>query len=143
MLDLTTRRSFMKSVGFGGAALDLAGSALSQEKQPIQGFEKAARDAGASDGWTPISDRKLRVGLVGYGVSRFAAAFSFQDHPNVEVAAVSDLIPERCGQLAKAVRCDTQYPSLEELLKDTRIEAVFVATDAPSHAGHCMEVLKH
>jgi predicted dehydrogenase len=29
------------------------------------------------------------------------------------------------------------------LVKDDRIEAVFVATDAPSHARHCIEVLKH
>jgi predicted dehydrogenase len=29
------------------------------------------------------------------------------------------------------------------LVKDDGIEAVFVATDAPSHARHCLEVLKH
>ena len=33
--------------------------------------------------------------------------------------------------------------SLEELVKDDSLEAVFVATDAPSHARHCMERLKH
>jgi len=59
------------------------------------------------------------------------------------VVAVSDLIPERCAGLAKACRCAKTYPSLEELVKDDRIEAVFVATDAPSHARHCIEVLKH
>jgi len=80
---------------------------------------------------------------VGYGVCRFGAAFGFQDHPNVEVVAVSDLIPERCQALAKACRCAKTYPSLEELVKDDRIEAVFVATDAPSHARHAIEVLKH
>jgi predicted dehydrogenase len=133
----------MKAVGFGSAVLGLPGSALSQEKKPIPGFEKTPRDSSTSEGWKPISDRKIRVGLVGYGVCQFAAAFSFQDHPNVEVVAVSDLIPERCDGLAKAVRCDKKYPSLEELVKDKRIEAVFVATDAPSHPRHCMEVLKH
>jgi predicted dehydrogenase len=29
------------------------------------------------------------------------------------------------------------------MIKDDQIEAVFVATDAPSHARHCIEVLKH
>jgi predicted dehydrogenase len=29
------------------------------------------------------------------------------------------------------------------MVKDDRIEAIFVATDAPSHAKHCIEVLKH
>ncbi len=56
---------------------------------------------------------------------------------------MSDLIPERCQGLAAACRCAKTYPSLEELVKDDRIEAVFVATDAPSHARHCIEVLKH
>jgi predicted dehydrogenase len=57
--------------------------------------------------------------------------------------AVSDLFPDRCANLAKACRCDKTYPSLEELVKDDTIEAVFCATDAPSHARHCIEVLRH
>jgi len=56
---------------------------------------------------------------------------------------LSDLIPERCAGLAKECRCNKTYPSLEELVKDDKIEAVFCATDAPSHARHCIEVLKH
>ena len=65
------------------------------------------------------------------------------DHPNVEVVAVSDLIPERCAQLAKACRCERTYPSLEKMVTDDEIEAVFAATDAPSHARHCIEAMKH
>ncbi len=56
---------------------------------------------------------------------------------------MSDLIPERCRELAKACRCEKTYPSLEELVKDNTLEAVFVATDAPSHVKHCLDVLKH
>lgn len=138
----TTRRSFLQTVGLASATFALPRLAEAQEK-PIQGFERTAVDPNASRGWVPISDRKIRVGIVGYGVCQFGAAFSFQDHPNVEVVAVSDLIPERCAALAKACRCQKTYPSLEELVKDDRIEAVFVATDAPSHARHCLEVLKH
>jgi predicted dehydrogenase len=80
---------------------------------------------------------------VGYGVCKFGAEFGFQSHPNVEIVAVSDLFPDRCADLAKVCRCQKTYPSLEELVKDDRIEAVFVATDAPSHARHCVEVLRH
>ena len=86
--------------------------------------------------------RKLRVGIVGYGQCRFGAAFGFQDHPGVEVVAVSDLFADRCRALAEACRCPTTYPSLEELLKDERVEAVFLATDAPSHARHTLEALR-
>ena len=137
-----TRRSFLHAVGLGSAALALTPTARSQEKV-IQGFEQTPTAPDASKGWKPVSDRKIRVGLVGYGVCQFAAAFSFQNHPNVEVVAVSDLIPDRCAELSKVTRCAKTYPSLEELVKDDRIEAVFVATDAPSHARHCIEVLKH
>jgi predicted dehydrogenase len=93
--------------------------------------------------WKPVSERKVRIGIVGYGVCRFGAAFGFQDHPNVEVVAVSDLIPDRRQGLMKACRCDKSYESLEMLVKDPEIEAVFVATDAPHHPQHCMEVLNH
>jgi predicted dehydrogenase len=137
-----TRRSFLQTIGLGSAAIALEQTARSQDKV-IQGFEQAPTDPNASKAWEPISDRKIRVGLVGYGVCQFAAAFGFQDHPNVEVVAVSDLIPARCAGLAKAARCAKTYASLEELVKDDRIEAVFVATDAPSHVRHCLEVLKH
>lgn len=144
MSNSTSRRSFLQTVGLGTAAFGLSASAgAQQKKKPIQGFEEAPIDPNASKGWKPVSDRKVRVGIVGYGTCRFGAAFSFQDHPNVEVVAVSDLFPDRCAELAKACRCSKTYPSLEELVKDKRIEAVFVATDAPSHARHCIEVLKH
>ena len=143
MSDSTSRRSFLQAVGFG-AALGVSGSAMAQQKKkPIQGFEESSTDPNASKAWKPVSDRKIRVGIVGYGVCRFGAAFSFQDHPNVEVVAVSDLFPDRCAGLAKACRCEKTYPSLEKMVKDDSIEAIFCATDAPSHARHCIEVLKH
>ena len=141
-LTSVTRRAFLQTLGLGSAAMAVTPRARSQEKV-IQGFEQASTAADASKGWKPVSDRKIRVGLVGYGVCRFSSAFGFQNHPNVEVVAVSDLIPDRCAGLAKAARCEKTYPSLEEMVKDDRIEAVFVATDAPSHAKHCIEVLKH
>ena len=111
MTDSTSRRSFLQAVGMGTAMWGLANAANAQQQQEpqkpvIQGFEKTATDASASEGWKPVSDRKLRVGIVGFGVCQFGAAFSFQDHPNVQVAAVSDLIPERCAALAKACRCE-------------------------------------
>lgn len=93
--------------------------------------------------WQPVSDRKVRVGIVGYGVCKFGAAFGFQDHPNVEIVAVSDLFPDRRAGLMEACRCGKSYDALEELVKDPKIEAVFVATDAPSHARHCMLALEH
>jgi len=140
-----SRRSFLQCVGWGAAALGLGSrrAAAQGQEKPIQGFEAAPTTAEMHRGWKPVSDRRLRVGLVGYGLCKFSAAFGFQNHPNVEVVAVSDLIPERCAELARVTRCAKTYPSLEELVKDDTIEAVFAATDAPSHARHCMEILRH
>lgn len=140
-----TRRDFFQRSGgwLAAAGLGLPQFSKAAGDEVIPGFEKNAEDPDASKDWVPISDRKIRVGLVGHGLCKFAAAFGFQDHPNVEVVAVSDLFPDRCAELARAARCAKTYPSLEELVKDDRIEAVFVATDAPSHARHSIEVLKH
>jgi predicted dehydrogenase len=137
-----SRRAFVQRLGLASAALSFPLTSRSAEKV-IQGFEKSPQDPNASANWKPVSDRKIRVGIAGYGVCKFGAEFGFQNHPNVEVVAVSDLFPDRCAQLAKACRCDKTYPSLEDMVKDDQIEAVFVATDAPNHARHCMEALKH
>ena len=146
----TTRRTFLQAAGLGAAALAAHGVAYGAEKvvdkdgKVVQGFEDIQKASSeTSKGWKPISDRKIRVGIVGYGFCKFGAAFGFQDHPNVEVVAVSDLFPDRRDGLAKACRCKKTYDSLEELVKDDTIEAVFCATDPPHHAQHCMEVLKH
>lgn len=108
----------------------------------IQGFEKAVTDTEGWKQWKPISDRKIRVGIAGYGVCKFGAAFGFQDHPNVTVAAVTDIIPDRCAELARVCRCEKTYPSCEEMIKDDSLEAVFIATDAPSHARLSIAALK-
>ena len=73
----------------------------------IQGFEQAATDEEAAKNWRPVSDRKIRVGIAGYGVCGFGAAFHFQDHPNVTVAAVADLDPDKCAELATRCGCET------------------------------------
>jgi hypothetical protein len=43
------------------------------------------------------SNRKVKVGIAGYGVCKFGAAFGFQNHPNVEVVAATDLDPAKCA----------------------------------------------
>jgi predicted dehydrogenase len=138
----SSRRKFLQAIGLGTAALGLHETTRAAEV-PIQGFEDKGTQPSGSEGWQPVSDRKVRVGLVGYGACHFGAAFGFQNHPNVAVVAVSDLIPDRCAALAKACRCGKTYPSLERLVQDDTIDAVFVATDAPSHARHCIDVLRH
>lgn len=146
-----SRRKFLASATLGMSALAVsqgcreAGSPKPSGKGTltVQGFEDSGSAANPYEGWMPVSDRKIRVGLVGHGVCKFASQFGFQDHPNVQVVAVSDLVPERCSEMAKVCKCSKTYPSLEEMVKDDSIEALFIATDAPSHFRHCMEALRH
>lgn len=147
-----SRRNFLQGIGGAGVVLGAAGIAgravaaetpKDAEGKVIPGFEKPQAGPGAVTGWQPFSDRKIRVGIAGYGLCQFGAAFGFQKHPNVEVVAVSDLIPDRCKSLAQACGCQRTYPSCEEMLKDERIEAVFIATDAPSHARLAVAALEH
>lgn len=134
-LDRQPRREFLEALGFGSVAAGLVGA--------FGGMGHAADLREQRKPWVQTTERKVRVGIVGYGVCRFGADFGFQDHPNVEIVAVSDLFPDRREGLMKACRCGRAYESLEVLVKDPKIEAVFVATDAPSHARHCLEVLEH
>lgn len=138
------RRGFLAASGMG-LTLAAAVAALAEDA-PIQGFDDTDAGTLRSAAWQPVSDRKIRVGIAGYGVCQFGAAFGFQDHPNVEVAAVTDLFADRCSGLAKACRCEKTYASLEEMVKDDSLEAIFLATDAPSHARHamlCLNAGKH
>jgi predicted dehydrogenase len=150
MFDDLSRRSFLGQAAIAATATATATATAAQGQtqaqapgEKILGAGGVATSKRSQKVWQPVSDRKIRVGIVGYGVCQFGAAFGFQDHPNVQIVAVSDLFPDRCQALAKACRCAKTYPSLEELVKDDSIEAVFVATDAPSHARHCIEVMKH
>ena len=145
------RRELIKLAGASAAALGAAGvtgqaAAANPPKDAsgkvIPGFEKKPARASNAKGWQPFSDRKIRVGIAGYGLCAMGAAFGFQKHPNVEVVAVTDLIPSRCAGLAKACGCKKTYPSCEEMIKDDKIEAVFVATDAPSHARLAVAALE-
>jgi hypothetical protein len=98
-----TRREFVELAGAAGAVLGLSEVATVGAADPFQpptdsngkvipGFEKTKIDANASRGWQPFSDRKIRVGIAGHGLCQFGSIFGFQDHPNVEVVAVTDLI---------------------------------------------------
>lgn len=155
-----TRRNFLYGIGTAGAAMGVFGMAKLTEAgrtivkgndvprdaggNPIPGFEKEKTSNSKNrNEWQPVSDRKIRVGIAGYGLCKFGAQFFFQNHPNVEVAAVSDLDPGRCAGLAKAVGCSKTYKSCEEMIKDKNIEAVFIATDAPSHARLAISTLEH
>ena len=112
------RRTFLNA----GLAATLGGAVSSfaraeDEKKVIQGFDDVETNIDESQVWTPVSDKKIRVGIAGYGACQFGAAFGFQNHPNVEVVAVTDLFPDRCAGLAQACRCEKTYESRRQRLR--------------------------
>ena len=119
-----------------------AGAALPKPVGKIQGFDETLETK--TDGpWQPFSDKKVRVGIAGYGACSFGAQFFFQDHPNVEVVAATDLDPARCAKLAQVVGAKRTYPSAEEMIdrEGKNMDAVYIATDAPSHADLVLRAL--
>ena len=134
-----------KNFFIGSAAVVAAASLKAAVREPvgkIQGFDESS-EAKTDGPWEPFSDKKVRVGIAGYGVCTFGATFSFQDHPNVEVVAATDLDPERCKKLAQVVHAKRTYPSAEEMIdkEGKNMDAVFIATDAPSHADLVLRAL--
>ncbi|MFK5972492.1 MAG: Gfo/Idh/MocA family oxidoreductase [Flavobacteriaceae bacterium] len=154
-----TRRNFIQNIGVGAAAvgtfsLTSCGGGINNlpkdsDGNVIPGFGKAGNKQSnqavtkSTDVWQSKSDRKIRVGIAGYGLTKFGASFFYQNHPNVKVVAATDLDPERCAALAKEVGAPKTYPSCEEMIKDKSIEAIFIATDAPSHARLAIMALNH
>ncbi len=137
-----SRRSFLAA----SAAAAVTGGPLAnraQSAESIPGFDQTKADYDRTQQWKPFTDRKVRVGIVGHGVCQFGLAFDLQNHPNVELVAVSDLFPDRCADMARQAKCEKTYPSLEEMVKDDSIEAIYCATDAPSHAKHAILCMQH
>jgi len=120
---MSTRRDFLRRGAIAGAAL-------------------AAPRLFGQTGFTWPA-RKIRIGIVG---GRFGLGFQFHEHPDCVVEAVAELRPERLTALQRTYKCAKGYPSLEEMLKDPKVEAVFLATPAPDHVRHtllCLAAGKH
>ncbi|MDO8542248.1 MAG: Gfo/Idh/MocA family oxidoreductase [Opitutaceae bacterium] len=99
----------------------------------------AAASARLSFASAPPSRRKIRIGVVG---GRFGLTFYFHQHPDCVVEAVSDLRRDRRDALMKTYRCGRSHESLEKLILDPAIDAVFIATPAPDHVRHGVMALK-
>ena len=124
-----SRRSFLGSSGAALGGVALAGAALGR-RPPV---------AAAVD----TAPRKVRIGVVGGG---FGRAFLWHEHPDCVVEAVSDLRDDRRVGLMERFQCEKSYPSLEELIKDPKIDAVALFTAPPDHVRHtvaCMRAGKH
>lgn len=134
--DHLSRRIFLNKLTAGTAGMAVTGLSVSGKDNPNPSAG-SNRNPGL---WRQTSDTKIRIGVVGGG---FGSSFFWHQHPNCIVEAVSDLQEERKKKLMEVYRCSKSYNSLEELVKDDKVDAVGVFTDAPSHGRHIVEALKH
>ncbi|MDY5954526.1 MAG: Gfo/Idh/MocA family oxidoreductase [Kiritimatiellia bacterium] len=136
---MTGRRNFL---GSGMAILASAGLATARQGD----FNDSSPGRVALEACKPFSERKVRVGIAGEGVCCFGSAFGYQNHPNVEVVACTDLDPARCRLLQQRTGAKRTYASCEELIRhaaEDKVEALYIATDAPSHAPLAILALEH
>jgi predicted dehydrogenase len=80
----------------------------------------------------------VRMAVIGGG---FGGSFHWHEHPGCRVEAVADPIPDRRKRLVERYGCDKTYESLDEVLRDDRVDAVAVFSGAPDHARHCIAVM--
>ena len=139
--------AFFASAGLGAFGAD---SKIVMPKDEtgkvIQGFNETNAGKLSDLEWKPFSERKVRVGIAGEGFCDFGSAFGYQNHPNVEVVACADVQPDRLKLLQERVKAPKAYPSCEEMIRhaaEDKLEAVYIATDAPSHARLAILALDH
>lgn len=113
---MQSRRHFLGSSGLSAAAMALAATGSPGRAAPAD------------------SSKQIRIGIVGGG---FGRRFSWHEHPNCIVEAVTDLRPDRRQALQETYRCKNAYPSLAAMLQEHRgLDAVAVFSGAPSHCSH-------
>lgn len=87
-----------------------------------------------------MSDRKLRIGLIGCGGIAPAHLNSYRRNERVEVVAVSDLDASRAEALAKEANA-TAYTDYTAMLKQENLDGVSLLTPPDSHREIAAAVL--
>lgn len=137
-----SRREFLRATtaAAAGAAVVCGSSQAAAQKPPSPGTTGAAADPAFGKVTAPV-----RIAIVG---GNFGAQFYWHEHPQCEVVAVADLLPERLAFLKEAYQCPRGYASLNDLLSDDNLEcdAVGIFTDGTlgvDHAVACLARGKH
>jgi len=139
-MDMSFEMSRKGFLGMGGSffAANVFSATAQKDKdgKVIAGFDETDAGKIAQVKWEPFSDKKVRVGIAGHGICKFGCSFGYQNHPNVEIVACTDLDPARCADMQKQLKAPRTFKSCEEMIKEMRgkMDAVYIATDPPSHA---------
>jgi scyllo-inositol 2-dehydrogenase (NADP+) len=88
-----------------------------------------------------LQSDKTRLGLVGLGKMGLSHCALLNAHPDVDLAGVCDTSGFALGMLGKYSGLKT-YSSMEAMLDDARLDAIFVATPSSTHATMVRECLR-
>ena len=91
---------------------------------------------------TPPPDALPSVAVVGVGHWGPTLVRALGEHPGVGEIVVWDREPDRCRALRERFAAVRVVGAYEEVLRDTRIAAVVVATPAPTHAALALRALR-
>src|SRR5690625_7391902 len=88
-----------------------------------------------------MSDKKVNMAIIGLG---FGAEFIpiYQKHPNVNMYAICQRNEESLNEVGDAFGVDKRYTSYEELLADSKVDAVHINTPIHLHAEHTLMALR-
>ncbi|MCD7897511.1 MAG: inositol 2-dehydrogenase, partial [Planctomycetaceae bacterium] len=76
----------------------------------------------------------LRIGIIGAGRIGKVHAHTLRSTPGVEIAAVSDIVPESATALAASHAIPKSTDDYREIIADPGIDAVFVCSSTDTHA---------
>lgn len=84
----------------------------------------------------------INIGVIGYGYWGPNLVRNFAEIPNAQIAAVSDLNPERLALAQRRYPAAYMTTDHRDLLSDSKIDAIVVATPVSSHFHLAMQALE-
>jgi phthalate 4,5-cis-dihydrodiol dehydrogenase len=100
------------------------------------------RNVGAVELGEPVSERKLRIGVVGLGRAFTVMLPTLAGDPRVALVAAADPRPEVRRRFATDFSAST-YAAIEQLCADPTVEIVYVATPHQFHARHAILAVQY
>ena len=91
-----------------------------------------------------VSDRKLRIGIIGTGGIAESHIQSYKKQPDVEVVAGADLIPGKAADFFKRNEVDAKaFVDYKEMIDTMNLDAVSVCTYNRTHKECTVYALEH
>jgi predicted dehydrogenase len=88
-----------------------------------------------------MSQRQVKFGIIGAGEIARACLPAFKDNPRLAAVAVADVNREAAARLAHDVGASKSCADYHELLRDDKIEAVYIATPPFLHRQMILDAL--